>query len=181
MSKSVLLLSLEPDSQAELRAALAENGCSVRVVGSEFKLLECLADQASTMLILIDIEHLEQDGFAMIKKVKSFKPYADIPVIFMMSKNNSEVNALHGLGGGIIDFVITPFNSHYLISKILGFIAAYQSHQALCYEVVQRKALEEKLHLSSALFEHSLDAVMVTNADQMIEAVNPAFVETTGY
>ncbi|MDX8396978.1 MAG: EAL domain-containing protein, partial [Mariprofundaceae bacterium] len=47
--------------------------------------------------------------------------------------------------------------------------------------VVQRKALEEKLHLSSALFEHSLDAVMVTNADQMIEAVNPAFVETTGY
>jgi diguanylate cyclase (GGDEF)-like protein/PAS domain S-box-containing protein len=48
-------------------------------------------------------------------------------------------------------------------------------------EVTQRKRDEEALRLASQVYQHSAQAMMVTNGANQIVAVNPAFTGLTGY
>ncbi|MCL2184823.1 MAG: response regulator [Treponema sp.] len=59
-------------------------------------------------LILLDIMMPEIDGFEALKRLKADGRYAQIPVIFMTSKNDDETKAL-GFEMGIIDFISKPF------------------------------------------------------------------------
>ncbi len=47
--------------------------------------------------------------------------------------------------------------------------------------VTERRQAEEALQLYANIFEHSGEAIMVTDRDNRIIAVNPAFVKQTGY
>ncbi len=51
----------------------------------------------------------------------------------------------------------------------------------VAYEITDRRNAEEKLRLAAAVFEHTLEGVIVTNAKILILAVNPAFSQITGY
>jgi diguanylate cyclase (GGDEF)-like protein/PAS domain S-box-containing protein len=46
---------------------------------------------------------------------------------------------------------------------------------------VKRMAAEASLKLAASVFEASSEAIMITDADNLIISVNPAFVATTGY
>jgi diguanylate cyclase (GGDEF)-like protein/PAS domain S-box-containing protein len=48
-------------------------------------------------------------------------------------------------------------------------------------DITERKQAEEKLRLSSKIFESGHDAILVTDAKASIISVNPAFTEITGY
>jgi diguanylate cyclase (GGDEF)-like protein/PAS domain S-box-containing protein len=48
-------------------------------------------------------------------------------------------------------------------------------------DITERKNLEESLRLSSLVLEHSSEGMVVTDADNLIIAVNPAFSSITGY
>lgn len=47
--------------------------------------------------------------------------------------------------------------------------------------VIERKQTEHLTRISAAVFEHASEAIFITNADNVIEEVNPAFTEITGY
>ncbi|MCL1140523.1 EAL domain-containing protein [Shewanella pneumatophori] len=47
--------------------------------------------------------------------------------------------------------------------------------------VSERMKSKQALHRASAVFEHSSEGIMVTDADNNIELVNPAFTKITGY
>ena len=48
-------------------------------------------------------------------------------------------------------------------------------------DVTQQVAAEEQLHLAATVFANTSEAVMITDADNRVLTVNPAFVEITGY
>ncbi|GEM_PF-1310698 len=48
-------------------------------------------------------------------------------------------------------------------------------------DVTEKKEDEEKLKLSASVFEHTSEGIMITDADNNIVAVNPAFTRITGY
>lgn len=48
-------------------------------------------------------------------------------------------------------------------------------------DVTEQKALAEKLRLASLVLENSSEAMIVTDADNLIVDVNPAFTQLTGY
>ncbi|SNS97126.1 PAS domain S-box-containing protein/diguanylate cyclase (GGDEF) domain-containing protein [Noviherbaspirillum humi] len=50
----------------------------------------------------------------------------------------------------------------------------------LC-DISERKESEEALQLAAMVYQHSAEAMMVTDADNVIVAVNPAFTTLTGY
>ncbi len=51
----------------------------------------------------------------------------------------------------------------------------------VAYEVTERRNVEDKLRLAAAVFEYTLEGVIITNAQARILAVNPAFTQITGY
>ncbi|NPV92423.1 MAG: PAS domain S-box protein [Firmicutes bacterium] len=51
----------------------------------------------------------------------------------------------------------------------------------LIQDITERKGAEEKIALAAEIFERSAVGMAVTNADRVIQRVNPAFVEITGY
>ena len=48
-------------------------------------------------------------------------------------------------------------------------------------DITDHKRMEESLRQAAAVFEHSAEGVMITDADLKIVRVNPAFTATTGY
>ncbi|MDH5476848.1 MAG: EAL domain-containing protein [Nitrospinota bacterium] len=48
-------------------------------------------------------------------------------------------------------------------------------------DITERKRTEEKLQLAASVFENSAEGVIVTDAQGIIQSVNPAFVQITGY
>ncbi len=53
--------------------------------------------------------------------------------------------------------------------------------RSLNHMIEQRTKHQEQQALASAVFEYSSEAILVTNADNQIELVNPAFSRITGY
>jgi diguanylate cyclase (GGDEF)-like protein/PAS domain S-box-containing protein len=51
----------------------------------------------------------------------------------------------------------------------------------LLAEAIERKRAEEQMRMAVSVIEHTPEGVMVTDRDQRIRWVNPAFVKTTGY
>lgn len=48
-------------------------------------------------------------------------------------------------------------------------------------DITARKEMEEKLRLAATIFEHSSEAMLITDADNNIINVNPAFTQITGF
>jgi putative two-component system response regulator len=68
-------------------------------------------------LILLDIEMPDMNGYEAIKRLKSGKPWAEIPVIFLTSKTD-EGSELEGLSLGAVDYVVKPFSAPLLLKRI---------------------------------------------------------------
>jgi len=68
-------------------------------------------------LILLDIEMPEMDGSEALQILKANPLYADIPVIFLTSYSDDEIEA-SGFELGVVDFVTKPFSSHVLLNRI---------------------------------------------------------------
>jgi putative two-component system response regulator len=78
-----------------------------------FKLL----DKIHPSLILLDVEMPEMSGYDVLKELKSREGVANIPVIFLTSKNDP-VSELEGLNLGAIDYISKPFSPPLLLKRL---------------------------------------------------------------
>ncbi len=58
--------------------------------------------------------------------------------------------------------------------KVIGTVVTFT-------DITERKRVEEKLQFASKVFENTIEGIMVTDADGVIQFVNQAFTEITGY
>ena len=72
-------------------------------------------------LILLDIMMPGMDGFETLKHLKANRQYAEIPVIFMTSKEDAGTKAL-GYQMGVADFIFKPFLESVLLSRIIAHL-----------------------------------------------------------
>jgi len=68
-------------------------------------------------LILLDIEMPEMDGFEALSRLKKNAAYADIPVIFLTSMSDTEME-VRGFQLGVVDFITKPFSEPVLLNRI---------------------------------------------------------------
>lgn len=69
-----------------------------------FKALEC----GKPTLILLDIMLPGEDGLSLLKRLRSDKRTAQVPVIMATAKG-SEFDKVHGLDNGADDYIAKPF------------------------------------------------------------------------
>lgn len=93
-----------------------EEDFEVVTVPSSKKLFQLLAVY-NPDLILIDIDIPHEDGFDTIRRIKSQEASAQIPVVFLSTKNDP-VNHAEGLRLGAVDFILKPYSPALLVQLI---------------------------------------------------------------
>ena len=78
-------------------------------------------------LILLDTEMPGMSGYDLIKEIKANPENADIPVIFLTGKNESEDESL-GFSLGAVDYITKPLSSTILLRRV-EFHLALQSQK----------------------------------------------------
>jgi putative two-component system response regulator len=98
-----------------------------------------ILEKISPDLILLDIEMPEMDGYEAIKKLKSNPAFANIPVIFLTSKQD-ENSELTGFDLGAVDYMSKPFSGPRLLKRIENQLLISTQKSDL---LENKKALEE--------------------------------------
>jgi putative two-component system response regulator len=122
MAERAECIFLVDDSIVNLNTGKSVLQCKYTVVTipSGEKLLQIL--QKSNLrffpdLILLDIEMPGMNGYDVIKKLKANPQTAEIPVIFLTVKSDSDSEVL-GLSLGAIDYIAKPFSPPLLLKRI---------------------------------------------------------------
>ncbi len=68
-------------------------------------------------LILLDVEMALMDGIETLRKIRTLDNGATIPVIMLTARKNKET-VIEGTKLGILDYVLKPFDSQDLHSRI---------------------------------------------------------------
>lgn len=107
--------------------ALAKEGFEVQgyLVPKEF--WEGL-DTELPELILLDIMLPEEDGLSILKKLKNHARTENIPVIMLTAKG-SEFDKVTGLDMGADDYVVKPFGTLELISRVRAVLRRFDKTQ----------------------------------------------------
>ena len=87
--------------------------------------------------------------------------------MIFVSADTSEQSQLEGLDLGADDYLTKPVVTTVLRARVRN--------------ILQRKRAEAQLRLAAHVFEYSGEAIMITDRDNCIIEVNPAFTRMTGY
>ena len=72
-------------------------------------------------LVLLDIMLPEEDGFSVLKKLRSSPATAKLPVIMLTAKG-SEYDIIRGLDSGADDYIPKPFRMMELLSRVRALL-----------------------------------------------------------
>jgi len=106
----------DSDTNLSIVRQALENHYRIFTMPSAVKMF-ALLKKITPDLILLDIEMPEMDGSEALQILKANPLYADIPVIFLTSFTDDEIEA-NGFELGVVDFVTKPFSSHVLLNRI---------------------------------------------------------------
>ena len=131
------------------------------------KLFEIL-ENITADLILLDVEMPEINGYDTIRKLKADDRFANIPVIFLTSKNDDN-SELEGLDLGAVDYIPKPFSGPLLLKRISNQLLIVQQKKELLANQAALKDyadnLEIKVKEKTVEVFHLQNAVLSTVAD----------------
>jgi diguanylate cyclase (GGDEF)-like protein/PAS domain S-box-containing protein len=161
----ILLVDDMPANLHVLVAALKEH-YRIKTATSGFAALELAAREDRPQLILLDVMMPGMSGIEVLRHLREQADTRDIPVIFI-SADTSEQSQLDGLELGADDYLTKPVVTTVLLARVRN--------------ILQRKRAEAQLRLAAHVFEHSGEAILITDKDNRIVETNPAFARMTGY
>lgn len=109
-----------------------------------FKALE----KTSPQLIMLDIMLPDEDGLAILKKLKSDPMTADIPVIMATAKG-AEYDKVVGLDLGADDYLAKPFGMMEMISRVKAVLRRSAPKEKTDLLRMGKLELDEKRHTVS--------------------------------
>jgi len=106
----------DSDTSLSIAKRALENQYRVLTMSSGARMLKFL-EKIIPDLIILDIQMPEMDGFEVIRILKSRPLFAEIPVIFLTSSSDSDIEA-KGFELGAVDFILKPFSALVLLNRI---------------------------------------------------------------
>ena len=113
MQKTIFIVD-DSDTNLSVAKEALKKQYRVMTLPSAAKMFS-LMEKVTPDLILLDIEMPEMDGFEALLRLKD--THADVPVIFLTSMTDAEVE-VRGFQLGVIDFITKPFSAPVLINRI---------------------------------------------------------------
>lgn len=166
IEKPLILIVDDIPTNIHMLATVLKNDYRIKTATNGHKALEIVQRNDKPELILLDVMMPEMSGIEMLRILREMPEQAHIPVIFI-SADTSEQSQLDGLDLGADDYLTKPIVKSILLARVRN--------------ILQRKRAETQLRLASHVFQHSGEAIMITNTDNLIVDVNSAFERMTGY
>jgi len=126
MRKKILVVEDDPDQLEVVRFTLKNAGFAIGTATNGIDALK-KAQTVSPDLIILDVMMPELDGFAVCETLRGNPATASIPVL-MLTGLCSHISRLVGYESGATDYVIKPFDSEQLVSKVEKLL--YQQSEA---------------------------------------------------
>ncbi|MBF0413830.1 MAG: response regulator, partial [Desulfamplus sp.] len=119
-------------------------------------------------IILLDIIMPGIDGYQVCRQLKSDDTTADIPIIFITSRNDIEGEEL-GLRAGAVDYITRPFSPEIVKARVTTHLRIKQQHDSL--RVSEEKYRQLYKHTPAML--HSIDRTgkFVSVSDYWLEVL----------
>lgn len=116
-------------------------------------------DKNDIDLVLLDVSLPDGNGFEIYKEIKSKK---DIPVIFLTAQDE-ETSVVLGLDLGADDYIVKPFRTRELISRINSVLRRYGHNES---NLIQYKNI--KIDTSSAKVYKDNEEIIFTSLEYKI-------------
>lgn len=112
----IYIVEDDPSIRELEQYALAQNDFEVMGFSSSAGFWKALAERIPSLVIL-DVMLPGEDGFSILKKLRSDPLYAQLPVIMVTAKT-SELDTVKGLDCGADDYIAKPFGIMEFISRV---------------------------------------------------------------
>ncbi|MDR3013615.1 MAG: response regulator [Chitinispirillales bacterium] len=154
--KTIFIVDDDPTNLSTTLSALEER-YDVLTLNSGKKLLAALKKKMPN-LILLDVEMPDMNGYEVIRTIKADKATANIPVIFLTAKSDSE-SEFEGLTLGAVDYIPKPPPPPRLLQKRI------EVH--LLVEDQKKELLDQKMELIK--FNQNLQQMVEKKTKSVLE------------
>lgn len=120
----VLAVDDDPDVLGTLTRALTREGYEVGQATSGFEALRMLAERQPDLMVL-DIIMPGLDGLSVCRKIRSEVRYADLTILFLTARGQTD-DVVAGLDAGGDDYLVKPFEVAELIARVRALIRRTQ-------------------------------------------------------
>ncbi len=104
-------------------------------------------------LAILDVNMPGMSGFELAEVIQKNKWSKHLPIIFLSADFTDDQNIFLGYTKGAVDYIIKPFNSTVLLSKISVFLDLYEQRKLLEEEIAKRTEVEKELRLIQGQLE----------------------------
>ncbi len=151
---NILIVDDMPANLRVLSFMLTEQGHQVRPALSG-QLALTAVHEAPPDLILLDVAMPDMDGYEVCQQLKADERTADIPIIFISARGETEdkVKALT-LGG--VDYITKPFQLEEVLSRVNTHLSLRHLQKSLREKNIQLKEKNLQLQEKNAQLEEAL-------------------------
>ncbi|VAX30112.1 hypothetical protein MNBD_NITROSPIRAE02-473 [hydrothermal vent metagenome] len=170
MSKKLLLADDSITIQKVVELILADEGFEIKSVGDGEQAWAVIKEFMPD-IVLADIEMPKINGYQLCEKIKSDEYTSDIPVILLAGAFEPiDEDLLKEVGAD--DYIVKPFESRELISKINAIFAEKELEEE---EEGVAETLEEEVELSEG---ETLETAETVEAFEIVETPGPSETES---
>lgn len=183
--KEILVVEDTAMSLRLLVTILSDAGYSVREAPNG-ELALWTATKRPPDLVLLDIRMPGMNGFDVCRCLKLDPATASVPVIFLSALSAPEDKS-EGFAVGAVDFITKPFSDKEVLARVKTHLRLAEANRpadfsmAAVVEGTSGGGAPVSTRELEAAFAASASAVMLTDIEERIVAVNEAFVRLTGY
>lgn len=167
--ETVLIVDDTPANIQLAASALRSNGYRLAFAQNGPAALEQIA-RSPIDLVLLDVMMPEMDGFEVCRRLKADPKTVDIPVIFLTAATDLD-SITGGFELGAVDYVVKPFNTAELVSRVKTHLELKRNREALREMIAAKDTFFSIMShdLKSAIFGLSgLSANLLDRFDALI-------------
>lgn len=140
---NILLVDDRPEGLVTLASVLDDPEYNLITADSGQKALAQVLHN-DFAVILMDVQMPEMDGFETTAIIKQRERSKNIPIIFMTANNKADHYISIGYSVGAVDYILKPFDSHILKSKVAVFVDLYKKNRLLQQQTEVLQELERR-------------------------------------
>lgn len=170
-SHRILIVDDQPKNLQVLGITLKKRNIkSVIAINGEQALQ--IAESNRPDLILLDIAMPGMDGFETCRRLKNNAKTADIPVIFLTARNQSN-DIIKGFDVGAVDYVTKPFNSSELLQRVFIHLELKTSRDIIKKQNQELREFNQTLDNANLLLDRQNQELKQLNAtkDRMFSII----------